>query len=498
MGIPRFTVKVGGTHSTAHSFGISVLDLYLPTRTGILNIVTAGARARGRGILAGLVVVAAVIAAGVACTAKTPGAAPAVQGAHRISGGGWVTSWSASPQAGVPGKRALAQSGDRTVRDVVFASSGGTAVRLVLSNAFGTAALRVGGVTVAVAGRGAAVLPGTIRQVRFGASASVAIPPGGQALSDPVALRVPALHDLAVSLYLPDPVRAVTMHRDAQQVSFVSRAGDHAGDVGGGAFNATTGAWYYLSGVVLWSPPRVAGTVVAFGDSITDGLHSAVDGNGRWPNDLARRLAALGGRTLAVVDAGISGNRLLTGDKCCGVSGLARFQRDALGQPGVRDVIALEGINDFGYSLRPPSPLTAPGTAVSAAQVIAGYERLIALAHARGVRIFGATLLPFQGAGYYSAGGEAKRAAVNAWIRGSGAFDGVIDFDRALRDPAHPLRLNPAYDCGDHLHPNDAGYQAMANAVSLNMLLAGAGSPAAPKRGAKPVLAVGPASRRMY
>jgi lysophospholipase L1-like esterase len=381
-----------------------------------------------------------------------------------------VTSWSASPQAAVPGSRAAAGLARQTVRDIVFTSAGGTAVRLVVSNAFGTRVLRVGAATVAVAGPGAAVAPGTMRQVRFDGRLSVEIPPGGQVLSDSLAMQVPSLHDLAVSLYLPQPSGPVTIHRDAQQVSWLSRTGDHAGDPGGGAFTARTLAWFYLSGVLVWSQ-RAAGTVVAFGDSITDGAHSAIGANARWPNDLARRLAALPGRTLAVADAGISGNRVLTAAACCGVSGGARFTRDALDQPGVRDVIVLEGINDFGDSTRRPNARFDPVAPASAAQVIAVYRRLIALAHARGLRIFGATLLPFQGAGYYTAAGEAKREAVNAWIRDSGAFDGVVDLDTALRDPADPLRLNPAYDSGDHLHPNDAGYQAMADAVSLGMLL---------------------------
>jgi len=217
--------------------------------------------------------------------------------------------------------------------------------------------------------------------------------------------------------------------------------------------------------------------VVAIGDSITDGVNSSVGANARWPNDLARRLDAVSGPTLAVADEGIGGNRVLTDSPFYGVSAEARFERDVLDQPGVRDVIVLEGINDIGFSAGPPLPVTGglprQGTGVSADQIIAGYRQLIAAAHARGLRIFGATLLPFQGAGYYSAAGEATREAVNTWIRTSRAFDGVIDFDKVMRDPADPLRLNPSYDSGDHLHPNDAGYQAMANAINLAMLLPG-------------------------
>jgi len=213
--------------------------------------------------------------------------------------------------------------------------------------------------------------------------------------------------------------------------------------------------------------------VVAFGDSITDGFRSTVGANARWPNDLARRLDALPGPGLSVADEGISGNRVLNDSECCGVNALARLQRDVLDQTGARDVILLEGINDFGFSALPPSPPINPTTDVSAEQVIAGYKQIIAWAHARGLKIFGATLLPFKGAAYYTAAGEQKREAVNAWIRTSGAFDGVIDFDKVMRSASDPLAINPAYDSGDHLHPNDAGYQVMANAVSLPLLLHG-------------------------
>jgi lysophospholipase L1-like esterase len=306
--------------------------------------------------------------------------------------------------------------------------------------------------------------------VTFGGSASFQIPAGAQTLSDPVAMRVRPLQDLAVSVYLRGHTGAATFHSDAQQVNWVSVPGDHAADQGAGAFPTQTQSWYYVSDVIVRSS-GADGTVVAFGDSITDGFHSTIGANARWPNDLARRLDALHGPTLSVADEGISGNRVLNDALCCGVNAQARFERDT-DQPGARDIIVLEGINDFGFSALPPNPVIDPVTNVSAAQVIAGYEQLIARAHARGLTIFGATLLPFKGAAYYTVTGEAKREAVNAWIRTSGAFDGVIDFDKLMRDPADPLMMNPAYNSGDHLHPNDAGYQAMANAISLEMLLA--------------------------
>lgn len=396
--------------------------------------------------------------------AAVAGSRPA-DAAWRGPGDGWVTSWGASPQAAVPGTLGDAGFAGQTVRDVICTSLGGDPIRLQLTNAFGTAPLRVGRVTVAMAGPGAAVEPGTIHPVTFGGSPSVQIPAGAEMLSDPVAMRVWPLQDLTVSMYLPYRSGAATFHWDAQQVSWVSGPGDHAADTDAAAFAVPTGSWYYLSGLVVRSP-AAEGTVVAFGDSITDGFASAVGANARWPNDLARRLAARDGPTLSVADEGISGNRVLRSALRFGASGEARFGPDALDVPGVRDVIVLEGINDIGFSAGPGDPRAD----VSAAQIIAGYRQLIARAHTRGLKIFGATLLPFAGAGYYTAAGEAKREAVNAWIRTSGAFDGVIDFDAVMRDPADPLRLNPAYDSGDHLHPDDAGYQAMADAISLSML----------------------------
>jgi lysophospholipase L1-like esterase len=395
--------------------------------------------------------------------AVVAGSRPAAAARRGSGGAGWVTSWGASPQVAAPRTLAAAGFDNQTVRDIIFSSVGGDPIRLQLTNVFGASPLRVGRVTVAVAGPGAAVVPGTMHPVTFGGSASIRIPAGAQILSDPVAMRVRSLQELAVSVYLPGRTGPATFHRDAQQVNWVSAAGDHAAEEGAGGFTTPTQSWYYLSGLIAGSS-GAEGTVVAFGDSITDGVGSAAGANARWPSDLARRLDALGGPALSVADEGIGGNRVLAGSPWFGTSAEARFGRDALDQPGVRDIIVLEGINDIGFSADPP------GTDVSAAQIIAGYRQLIARAHARGLKIFGATLLPFKGAGYYTAAGEAKREAVNAWIRTSGAFDGVIDFDAVMRDPADPLMLNPAYDSGDHLHPNDAGYQAMADAISLQML----------------------------
>lgn len=295
------------------------------------------------------------------------------------------------------------------------------------------------------------------------------IPPGAEALSDPVHLTVPALQDLAVSVYLPQPTGPATQHSDAQQDNYVA-SGNHALDDSGAAFGTVTQSWFFLDSVDVLDRSRDAGTVVAFGDSITDGYQSTVNANARWPNDLARRLDARYGQTLSVADEGISGNRVLNDSLCCGVNALARFDRDVVDRAGAREVILLEGINDIGFS-QLTGPLTAPQTNVSAAQIIAGYEQLIAQAHAAGLKIFGGTLTPFKGAAYWTPAGEAKREAVNHWILTSGEFDGVINFAKAVADPSDPLIFNPAYDSGDHLHPNDAGYQAMANAIRLSMLV---------------------------
>jgi lysophospholipase L1-like esterase len=387
--------------------------------------------------------------------------------AARSGAEGWITSWAASPQTGGPGTLAGRGFDDQTVREVILASAGGGPVRLELTNVYGTTPLHIGQVTVAETDPGdpgTAAVAGPIYPVTFGDSTSVVIPAGEQLLSDPVAMRVEPLENLTVSIYLPDRTGPATFHADAQQLNWVSAPGDHVTDPGAGAFTTSTLSWYYAGSLVVRSADTV-GTVVALGDSITDGVGSTVGADARWPNDLARRLDELGGPVLSVADEGIGGNRVLGGSACCGASAEARFARDALDRPGVRDVIVLEGINDIGIGVTRPAR-----EKVSTDLIIAGYQRLIAEAHAKGLRIFGATILPFQGAGYFTAAGETIREQVNAWIRTSRAFDGVIDFDAVMSDPADPLRLNPIYDSGDHLHPNDVGYQAMADAINLQML----------------------------
>ena len=384
----------------------------------------------------------------------------------------WVATWAASPQAPAAWSPAWRGLRNRTVREVMLSSVGGSWVRVRVSNAYGSHPLRIGQAAIGLQSGGAGVLPGTSRTLLFGGRESAVIPPGGQILSDPVKLMVPALRTLAVSLFLPGPTGPLTEHTDAEQVNYIA-AGDRVGQPARRAFREqTTTAWYLLSGVEVAATPRTLGSVVALGDSITDGVGSRPGANARWPNDLARRLHALPGRALGVVDAGIGGNRVLQSSAIYGVDALARFKRDVLDQAGVRAVIILEGLNDIGFS-RSLSPLTFPHATASATQLIAAYRQLIAEAHAAGVKVFGGTLTPFQGAKYWSPAGEAERETINRWIRQSHAFDGVIDFARAVADRSNPRALNPAYDSGDHLHLNDAGYRAMAGAIDLRLLILG-------------------------
>jgi lysophospholipase L1-like esterase len=375
----------------------------------------------------------------------------------------WLATWAAAPMAYAPAKLAApddfsaAGFGDQTIRDIVHASAAGQAVRIRLSNQFGARPVTFGQVDIGISGVGPLIVGGS-HLVTFAGSTAVTIAPGATALSDPVAMTIPAQANLAVSLYTSGPTGPATYHSDAEQINYVSGPGDDAARTSAAGFTITSQHWYFLTEVDVLAGAATGGTIVAFGDSITDGYLSSVNANGRWPDDLARRLlSGSPGAVHPVVDEGIAGNRVLAGSDLFGVSALARFTADTAALSGARYLILLEGINDIGF------------TATPAAQIIAGYERLIAAAHAAGLKIFGATLTPFQGAVYYTTAREADREAVNRWIRTSGAFDGVIDFDRAVRDPADPLRLRPGYESGDHLHPSDAGCQAMADAINLSL-----------------------------
>ena len=403
-----------------------------------------------------------------AAAARRHGGAGRAQAAA-TDGTHWVAVWGASPQAATQSNLSAGGFADQTVRNIVFTSVGGTSVRVRFTNTFGTRPLQIGRAAIGVAGASASLVNGSDLPLSFGGHQSVLIPPDAEVLSDPAHVTVSALQRLAVSVYLPQATGPATQHAMARQVNYVA-AGDHALDSSATAYSTQSNSWYFIDGVDVQSPRNDLGTIVALGDSITDGVGSTTNANGRWPNDLARRLNALGNLTMSVVDEGIGGNRILNDSPCCGTSAQARFNRDVLQQPDAKAVILLEGINDIGFS-QATTPSTAPHTNVSAQQIIAGYEQIISRAHAAGLKIFAGTLTPFKGSRHWTPAGELKRETINRWIRTSGAFDGVIDFANAVADPSNPAALKPSHDSGDHIHANDAGYQAMANTINLTMLL---------------------------
>jgi lysophospholipase L1-like esterase len=392
----------------------------------------------------------------------------------RPGGPNWVGSWSASQQ--IPEARnalAAADLRDATLRQFVHLSIGGSPVRVHLSNAFGTAPLHFTSVHIArpLSPHSSQIDPATDRALSFSAHSDVTIPAGAEYLSDPIAFRAAAESNLAVTFHIDEPPAAETSHPGSRATSYLVH-GDHVADPdlpGAMKFDH----WLNIAGVDVSAPPDSA-AIVVLGDSITDGHGSTANGNDRWPDDLARRLLAAtpakSARPLGVLNEGIGGNRLLLDG--LGPNALARFDRDVLSQPGVRYLIVLEGINDIGtlgdggggQGNQPQSAHDALAGGITGA-----YEQIILRAHAHHIRVFGGTLTPFSGSAYAKADplSEADREAVNRWIRAPGHFDAVIDFDRALRDPARPEQMLPAYDSGDHLHPSPAGYRAMAAAVPL-------------------------------
>jgi len=392
------------------------------------------------------------------------------------AGPGWVRSWQAATQPAPPGSVAARGLAGRTVRMRVHPSVGGGALRLTLSNLFGTRPLGVASVTVGLprsgTGGSAAAAPGTLRTVTFDGARAVRLPRGGQVRSDAVVLVVPARADVLVSVALTGGRVPLTGHSAAVATSWLSVPGDHAGDARGTPFTEQVGSWFVLTaldvrpgagsagpaGTGIGSgtglPAALAGsTLVAFGDSITDGSGSTRDADRRWPDLLAARVPGL-----AVANAGISGNRVLRGSPRYGPAGATRFERDALDVPGVRTVVLLEGINDIQQTPR-----------VRAGDLVSGLRTLADRAHARGLTVVLATLTPYGGRSAWSPAGERVREQVNAWIRtealAGGHADAVADLDATLRDPAVPTRLLARYDCGDRIHPSDAGYAAIAETV---------------------------------
>ncbi len=387
----------------------------------------------------------------------------------------WIGTWTASVQpvweTDFPVPTNIPRNlWNQTIRQTVRASIGGKQVRVVFTNEYGTQPLLIGAAHVALADKGAAIVAGSDRKLTFGGKDSIEIPPGAPAISDPVALDVAPLAKLSVSLFVPRTSPTSSMHWDGHNTAYIvsgdqTAAADFKPD-------SSIVSRIFLSGVMV-DAAADARAIVTFGDSITDGDGSTVDGFDRWPDNLAARLAKAGGPPVAVLNQGISGAKILK-DRM-GVNALARFDRDVLNQPHATTVTLMMGINDIGW---PGCGLAPDDKEPTADEIIAGYQQLITRAHLHGLRIIGVTLTPFGDSfagtpfeGYYSEQKEKIRSAVNEWIRTSGEFDGVIDFDKAVRDPAKPTHIQAKYDKGDHLHPNPAGYQAMAESIDLNQLL---------------------------
>ncbi len=389
----------------------------------------------------------------------------------------WVATWGAAMVAADPGT--APDLTGQTLREIVHTSVAGQQVRVWLSNRFGSQPLHIGAAHIALSANGSTgvnddgtpnksgIQQGSDRTLTFHHAGSVTIPPGAAIVSDPVALNVPALSDIDVSIYFPDHTMGATEHSSAQQISYRATGNVvDAPDLAGKSWPQES--WFVLSGVDVSAPGDSA--VIAFGDSITDGAYATVNENHRWPDYLAARLAAdpntRKAGVLGVVNVGIGGNRVLLDGY--GPNAVSRVDWDIVARSGARAMIVLESINDIGRYVsdhQPYGDLTA--------RLESGLAQLAAQAHQHGIRAFGATLTPYQGCKYYSEAGDAVRQAVNQWIRTSHTFDGVADFDQAVRDPQNPLRFAPQYDSGDHLHPKDAGYQAMANAIDLRLLAQG-------------------------
>jgi lysophospholipase L1-like esterase len=380
----------------------------------------------------------------------------------QAAGAKWIGSWAASPAMPITAPannqaRGTATFNNQTITQVVRLSAGGPRLRIRLSNEYGPKPLQIGAVRVALLGADGAVVAGSERTVSFSGAATALIPAGAPMLSDAVALPTKPLARLRVSLYLPADTNGCTCHMTGMDLISIA-----PGDVTGAPPAPAKGAGDYRA-FLTEVDVEVAGpsgpVIATFGDSITDGYRSTDDANHRWPDRLAERLDA-GKKPFAVVNTAISGNRVLAEQlPIFGQNALSRFDRDVLSVPGVTHVTVLEGVNDLGMTK--PTP--------AAADLIAGYRQLIARAHAHGLKIIGATVLPYGGASYFSAAGEAERQKINAWIRTSHEFDGVIDFDAAIRDPAKPERMRADLQSGDWLHPNDAGYRVMGDAVDLSL-----------------------------
>lgn len=395
---------------------------------------------------------------GTAAERETAGAAE--------SGARWIGTWAASPN--LPHSSGVSATGfsDQTIRQTVHTSIGGTRLKLRLSNVYGEQPLTVDAVAVATPNGNGGVEPGSGTAVTFNGTRSVTVPVGATATSDAISRSVAADTDLTVSLYVAGSTGPTTWHRLAASTTYISTPGDHTSDTSADAFTTTQSSFFFISGLDV-AASSGSGSIVTFGDSLTDGVGSTTDANRRYPNVLARRLSGGTG----VLNQGIGANQVVNDTEYGSIGALGRFDQDVLSQPGVRDVIFLEGANDIlgAYYF--------PDDAPTADEVIAAYMNLIARAHGQGLRILGATIPPIGGADEYSEEGEAMRRTLNDWIRNDSTFDGIIDADAVWRDPADPLHLAAAYDSGDGLHPNDAGYAALANSIDLDCLTVNSANP---------------------
>ena len=385
----------------------------------------------------------------------------------------WVAAWATAlqsipQQANLPPLYRAPDVAGRTVRQIVYPTLSGNAVRVHLSNEYGKTPLVIQELRIARSEGGAAAQANGGIKVTFGGKASVTVSPGGELDSDAIEFEIAAGAPYAISSYMGADQRLAAWHRVSNQVNYVSLPGNHADDSMSAAFHQRFTQFAWVTALSVEVPSAAA--VAAIGDSITDGMRSSLNENHRWPDAFARRLAQTGNRSTAVINLGISGNRLLSDSPCYGDALVKRFGRDVLERPGVKTAILLIGINDINFSSMPPRAgldCDYPHTSVSAGDLIDGYKRVIAEAHRRGVRVFGATLTPAS----LPPQRESIRLAVNQWIRTAGAFDGVVDFDAALRDAAQSERLQQRYDSGDHIHPSDAGYAVMAQAIPLDAVV---------------------------
>ena len=371
----------------------------------------------------------------------------------------WVGTWGASPMA-MSIDEPVANS---TYRNIVHISVGGDTLRVQLTNEFGTTPLNIGAAHIALSAGEGKTQPGTDHALTFNGSNTVMVPAGGLVISDPVPMQAAAMADLVISVFIPDQsIASPTCHELGTSTNYIA-----SGDAAGASALENPRplkSWCFIKGIDVRTTDKNAAAIVAFGDSITDGNGSTPDANHRWPDYLAQRLIAdKKTANLSVVNEGISGNRLLYDH--AGPNAIARFDRDVLAQSGGKYLIILEAINDIGRI-----PKTGdPESSVTAADLIFAYTQMITRAHQHSIKVYGATLTPYMGAGYASQTGEAVRQAVNQWIRSSGAFDAVIDFDKTTQDPQNPTMFLPVYDHGDHLHPSDAGYKAMADSIDLKL-----------------------------